>query len=66
MTDRTNDPTRPRGISTITLAVDDGDAMGKELSVRGGTLPNGPTDRPWGIRTAGFRAPGGHIREIAP
>jgi hypothetical protein len=28
-------------------------------------LLNGPIDRPWGIRTASFRAPGGHIWEIA-
>jgi len=26
---------------------------------------NGPIDRPWGIRTASFRDPGGHIWEIA-
>jgi lactoylglutathione lyase len=26
---------------------------------------NGPMDRPWGIRTASFRDPGGHIWEIA-
>ena len=25
----------------------------------------GPVDRPWGIRTASFRDPGGHIWEIA-
>jgi uncharacterized glyoxalase superfamily protein PhnB len=28
-------------------------------------LLNGPMDRPWGIRTASFRDPGGHIWEIA-
>ena len=26
---------------------------------------NGPVDRPWGIRTASFRDPGGHVWEIA-
>jgi catechol 2,3-dioxygenase-like lactoylglutathione lyase family enzyme len=28
-------------------------------------LLNGPMDRPWGVRTASFRDPGGHIWEIA-
>ncbi|MEU6532171.1 VOC family protein [Streptomyces sp. NPDC046928] len=49
----------------LTLPVDDVDAMCKELTARGVTLLNGPMDRPWGIRTAGFRDPGGHIWEIA-
>ncbi|MFJ9036912.1 VOC family protein [Streptomyces sp. NPDC102406] len=49
----------------LTLPVDDVDAMCKELEARGVTLLNGPTDRPWGIRTAGFKDPGGHIWEIA-
>jgi catechol 2,3-dioxygenase-like lactoylglutathione lyase family enzyme len=29
------------------------------------TLINGPMDRPWGIRTACFADPSGHIWEIA-
>jgi uncharacterized glyoxalase superfamily protein PhnB len=41
------------------------DAMCAELTKRGATLLNGPMDRPWGIRTASFRDPGGHIWEIA-
>ncbi|MFJ5774374.1 VOC family protein [Streptomyces sp. NPDC093094] len=49
----------------LTLPVDDVDAMCKDLTARGVTLLNGPMDRPWGIRTAGFRDPGGHIWEIA-
>ena len=36
-----------------------------ELKSRGVELLNGPIDRPWGIRTASFRDPGGHIWEIA-
>ncbi|MDQ3782600.1 MAG: VOC family protein, partial [Actinomycetota bacterium] len=28
-------------------------------------LLNGPVDRPWGVRTASFRDPAGHIWEIA-
>jgi len=49
----------------LTLAVDDVDAMCAELISRGVVLLNGPMDRPWGIRTASFRDPGGHIWEIA-
>jgi catechol 2,3-dioxygenase-like lactoylglutathione lyase family enzyme len=49
----------------FTLTVDDVDAMCAELAARGVTLLNGPIDRPWGIRTACFMDPGGHIWEIA-
>ncbi|MEU5999391.1 MULTISPECIES: VOC family protein [unclassified Streptomyces] len=49
----------------LTLPVDDVDAMCEELGARGVKLLNGPMDRPWGIRTASFRDPGGHIWEIA-
>jgi catechol 2,3-dioxygenase-like lactoylglutathione lyase family enzyme len=49
----------------LTLAVDDVDAMATELVRRGAQLLNGPMDRPWGIRTASFRDPDGHIWEIA-
>lgn len=49
----------------FTIAVDDVDAMCAELAGRGVELLNGPMDRPWGIRTASFRDPGGHIWEIA-
>ena len=49
----------------FTLGVDDVDATCEELERRGVELLNGPIDRPWGIRTASFRDPGGHIWEIA-
>jgi catechol 2,3-dioxygenase-like lactoylglutathione lyase family enzyme len=49
----------------ITIEVDDVDAMCSELIRRGVQLLNGPMDRPWGVRTASFRDPGGHIWEIA-
>jgi catechol 2,3-dioxygenase-like lactoylglutathione lyase family enzyme len=48
----------------LTIAVDDVDAMCAELATRGVALLNGPMDRPWGLRTASFRDPGGHIWEI--
>jgi len=49
----------------FTLEVEDVDAMCAELATRGVELLNGPMDRPWGVRTASFRDPGGHIWEIA-
>jgi len=49
----------------FTLGVDDVDGRCKVLKERGVELLNGPMDRPWGIRTASFRDPGGHIWEIA-
>jgi catechol 2,3-dioxygenase-like lactoylglutathione lyase family enzyme len=49
----------------FTITVDDVDATCAELTARGIELLNGPMDRPWGIRTAAFQDPGGHIWEIA-
>ena len=49
----------------LTITVDDVDATCALLAARGVELLNGPMDRPWGIRTASFRDPGGHIWEIA-
>jgi len=49
----------------LTIDVDDVDAICAELARRGVELLNGPMDRPWGVRTASFRDPGGHIWEIA-
>ena len=49
----------------LTLEVDDVDATCAELARRGVELLNGPLDRPWGVRTASFRDPAGHIWEIA-
>ncbi len=49
----------------LTIQVDDVDALCAELAARGVELLNGPMDRPWGVRTASFSDPGGHIWEIA-
>lgn len=49
----------------FTITVKDVDAMCAEPTGRGVVLLNGPMDRPWGIRTASFMDPGGHIWEIA-
>jgi catechol 2,3-dioxygenase-like lactoylglutathione lyase family enzyme len=48
----------------FSIEVDDVDALCGQLTGRGVRLLNGPVDRPWGIRTAAFRDPGGHIWEI--
>ena len=49
----------------LTINVTDVDAAVAVLLDRGATLLNGPIDRPWGVRTASFRDPGGHVWEIA-
>ena len=49
----------------LTVSVENVDATAAELAARGVTLLNGPMDRPWGIRTASFQDPAGHIWEIA-
>ena len=49
----------------LTIPVDDVDAACAELKARGVELLNGPMNRAWGIRTASFTDPGGHIWEIA-
>jgi catechol 2,3-dioxygenase-like lactoylglutathione lyase family enzyme len=49
----------------LTIDVPDVDAICAELAGRGVELLNGPMDRPWGIRTASFRDPGGHVWEVA-
>lgn len=49
----------------LTITVDDVDATAALVVSRGAQLLNGPQDRPWGIRTACFRDPSGHVWEIA-
>ncbi len=49
----------------LTIGVDDADRVCAELARRAVTLLNGPMDRPWGVRTASFADPAGHIWEIA-
>ena len=49
----------------FTLGVDDVDRTCEQLRARGVELLNGPMDRPWGISTASFRDPAGHVWEIA-
>jgi len=49
----------------LTVWVDDADTTCAELAKRGVELLNGPIDRPWGVRTAAFGDPDGHVWEIA-
>lgn len=49
----------------LTLEVGDVDAACADLASRGVALLNGPQDRPWGIRTAAFADPSGHVWELA-
>jgi catechol 2,3-dioxygenase-like lactoylglutathione lyase family enzyme len=49
----------------LTIFVEDTDAVIAMLVARGGTVLNGPFDRPWGVRTACFADPDGTIWEIA-
>jgi catechol 2,3-dioxygenase-like lactoylglutathione lyase family enzyme len=51
--------------AVFTLTVDDVDAVCEQLAERGVQLLNGPIDRPWGIRTASFADPDGHVWEVA-
>lgn len=49
----------------LTIWVEDADAVSAELATRGVELLNGPLNREWGVRTASFTDPDGHIWEIA-
>ena len=49
----------------LTIWVDDADAVSADLATHGVELLNGPMNREWGMRTASFADPDGHIWEIA-
>ncbi|MGI9110715.1 MAG: VOC family protein [Gaiellaceae bacterium] len=49
----------------LTIGVEDTDAVCELLTTRGVGLLNGPMDREWGMRTAAFADPDGHIWEVA-
>jgi Uncharacterized protein conserved in bacteria len=48
-----------------TITVDDVDAAVAALREAGVEVLNGPLDRPWGVRTAAFVDPAGHVWEYA-
>jgi lactoylglutathione lyase len=49
----------------LTIGVEDVDAVCAELESGGIALLNGPMNREWGLRTASFTDPDGHIWEVA-
>jgi lactoylglutathione lyase len=49
----------------LTVWVDDVDATCAEVASRGVELLNGPIDRAWGVRTACFADPDGHVWVVA-
>src|SRR5689334_20411848 len=49
----------------LTVWVEDADAVCAHLAERGVELVNGPMDRAWGMRTACFADPDGHVWEVA-
>jgi len=49
----------------LTIWVENTDAACAALAERGVELLNGPVDRAWGMRTATFADPDGHVWELA-
>jgi catechol 2,3-dioxygenase-like lactoylglutathione lyase family enzyme len=49
----------------LTIWVEDAGAVVEQLRSAGAELLNGPIDRPWGMRTAAFADPDGHVWEVA-
>ena len=49
----------------LSIFVDDVNAVCEDLAARGVEFINGPMDRDWGMRTACFADPAGHIWEVA-
>jgi catechol 2,3-dioxygenase-like lactoylglutathione lyase family enzyme len=54
-----------KGAGQFAIIVSDVDAVCAEIAGRGVQPITGPADRDWGMRTATFADPGGHIWEIA-
>jgi catechol 2,3-dioxygenase-like lactoylglutathione lyase family enzyme len=48
----------------LAIQVGDVDALCVQLASRRVRILSGPMDRPWGIRTANFEDPGGHLWEV--
>jgi catechol 2,3-dioxygenase-like lactoylglutathione lyase family enzyme len=54
-----------KGAGQFAIIVGDVDAVCAEIVSRGVQLLSGPANREWGMRTATFADPAGHIWEIA-
>ena len=61
----TDAPAETQDAAVLVLATKDVDEAADALRAKGVALATEPTDRPlWGIRTAHFRDPDGHLIEI--
>jgi len=49
----------------LTIWIEDADAVVEQLRSAGVEPLNGAIDRPWGLRTAAFADPDGHVWEVA-
>jgi catechol 2,3-dioxygenase-like lactoylglutathione lyase family enzyme len=58
-------PPEPGARCLLSIWVEDVDAACAKLANKGVALLNGPVDRPWGLRTACFADPSGHLWELA-
>jgi lactoylglutathione lyase len=58
-------PAEPGASFVLTVWVEDVDAVCADLRERGVSIVSGPVDRPWGMRTAAFLDPDGHVWEVA-
>ena len=54
-----------KGVGQFAIIVDDVDAVCAEIAGRGVRPLTGPANRDWGMRTATFADPAGHVWEIA-
>lgn len=56
-----------RAGTTVQLAfrVEDAETLCRELAERGISIVYGPVDRPWGVRSAAFADPDGHLWQFS-
>ena len=56
-----------RAGTTVQLAfrVEDAESLCRELTERGISIVYGPVDRPWGVRSAAFADPDGHLWQFS-
>ncbi|HQU26706.1 MAG TPA: VOC family protein [Acidimicrobiales bacterium] len=57
-------PSSGRVDQQITVEVDDPDALLARARAHGAELVQPPTDQPWGMRSAAFLDPDGHLVEV--
>lgn len=60
----TDIPRRSGATTLLCAPTDDVDALYSDLVARGVTFITEPVSQPWGMRTANFKDPDGHVWEI--